>query len=275
VWSRDRNSNETEDRPPSTTRRVLFWLIYILVSVVVVGALVFPYDTVVKRVVVSLAARNGAALEADSFDYRFPSRIVCGGMTVASNGIDLEVETFDYRFPSRIVCGGMTVVPKTDGLIRGSTYWREFECEVGVRTLFDRCLDVAHFRGTLDSGSVEEGEYAVEGSIVVSGVGASPRTSSTNPDVHIRDFTLQGEGVNLSVAGDVSISGSVRSTAVDLSVDIEQLDRATSANDMLAMVFMGLRFAMGTDDPPIRVTMRGRGADTVVEKKPFGGMDEL
>ena len=240
---RDRNSDELESRPPSRTRRILFWLIYATVFAVVMTILLFPYDRVAKRAVVSAAARNG---------------------------LDLEFETFDYRFPSRIVCGGMTVTSKNDGLIRGSTYWPEFECEVNVRALFDRRLDVTHFRGVLDSGSVEEGEYAIEGSIVVSGM-VGP--SSTNPPVHIRHLTLQGQGVNLSVAGDVSIAGSVGSTAVDLSVDIEQLDRdpVTSANDSLSMVFMGLKFAMGTDKPPLSITMRGRGADIVVEKKPFDG----
>jgi len=248
VQRRERTSNETEGRKPSKIRRVLFWILYTVIFAVVVTALLFPYDTIAQRVLVRAAARNG---------------------------IDLEFETFDYRFPSRIVCGGMTVTSKSDGLIGGSTFWREFESEVDVRALFDRRLDVTHFRGVLDSGSVEEGEYAVEGSIMVSGMDVPSGSSSTNPAMHIRNLTLQGEGVNLSVAGDVNISGSVRSTAVDLSVDIEQLDRVASANDSLAMLFMGLRFAMGADDPPIRVTMRGRGADTVVEKKPFGGVNGL
>ena len=238
---REHKSDEVENRPPSRTRRILFWLIYATVFAVVAITLLFPYDRVAKRAVVGAAA---------------------------SSGVDLEFETFDYRFPSRIICGGVTVTPKSDGLFSGSTYWREFECEVDVRELFDGRLDVTHFRGVLDSGSVEEGEYVIEGSTVVSGMGSS----STNPAVHIRNLTVQGRGVNLSVAGDVNITGSVRSTAVDLSVDIEQLDSATSANKSLSMVFLGLKFAMGTDKPPLSITMRGRGADTVVEKKPFAGI---
>jgi len=244
VRRRDHNSDDVESRRSSIIRRILFWLIYTVVFAVVVTVLLFPYDKVAKRAVVSAAARSG---------------------------MDIEFESFDYRFPSRIVCGGMTVVPKSNSLIRGSTYWREFECEVGVRALFDRRLDVTHFRGVLDSGSIEEGEYVIEGSTVVSGMGASPGPSSASPTVHIRNLTVQGQGVNLSVAGDVNISGSVRSTAVDLSVDIEQLDPVTSANKSLSMVFMGLKFAMGTDKPPLSITMRGRGTDTVVEKKPFVG----
>jgi hypothetical protein len=244
VGRREHKSDEVENRPPSRTRRILFWLIYATVFAVVAITLLFPYDRVAKRAVVGAAA---------------------------SSGVALEFETFDYRFPSRIVCGGVTVTPKSDGLIGGSTYWREFECEVDVRELFGGRLDVTHFRGVLDSGSIEEGEYVVEGSLAVSGMGASSGSSSTNPAVHIRNLTVQGRGVNLSVAGDVNITGSVRSTAVDLSVDIEQLDPATSANKSLSMVFLGLKFAMGTDKPPLSITMRGRGADTVVEKKPFAG----
>jgi len=271
VRRRERNSDETEGRPPSKTRRVLFWILYTVIFAGIVTVLLFPYDMVAKRVLVHAAARNGMDLEFESFDYRFPSRIVCGGMTVASNSIDLEFESFDYRFPSRIVCRGMTVASRGDGLIGGSTYWPEFECEADVRALFDRRLDITHFRGALDSGSVEEGEYAIEGSIEVSGTGASSAPSPSDPVVHIRNLTLRGQGVNLSVSGDVSMSGSVRSIGLDLSVDIEQLDQVTSANNSLAMVFMGLKFAMGADEPPLRITMRGRGADIVVEKKPFDG----
>jgi len=240
--SRGRIDSEPEGqhtRPvPSRARRLLFWTAYAILFAVVLTVLAFPYDRVVKHVIVSIAGSNGIMLEFDSFDHRFPARIVCRGMTVASSG---------------------------DGILGSGIRWREFECDVALRPLIGRCIDMQHFRGVLDSGSDTEGVYTIEGSAAIDAAGAS----SAGQVVRIRGLTLRGQGVNLSVSGDVTMARSIREIGIDLSVDVEQLDRLTSANTLLDKVFLGLKFAMGSDKPPICITMQGQGADTEVVKKPL------
>jgi len=240
VSRRERSTDGSTRGSSSKLRRILFWAIYVTAFVLVVAVLVFPYDKIVEKTLVDRAARNDVNLEFESFDYKFPSRIVCKGVTVKSAG---------------------------DTVVGGNTYWRELDCELSVRALLDGQLDVTGFHGVLSSGSDSEGDYVVDGSFSIAGIGNAPGTAAAGRVLHISRLTVHGQGVNVSMTGDVTIRGSAKDTGVDLSVNIEQLDRVTSANKSLQLMFMTLRFAMGQDEAPIKISMRGQGANTVVEKQ--------
>ena len=87
--------------------------------------------------------------------------------------------------------------------------------------------------------------------------------------VHIESFRVEGRDVNLNMAGNVTYSGSLATTKVDLHADIEKLGRATSSEKMLGNLFLFLKFALAGDEPPIGVDIRGRGRDTKVTKTAF------
>jgi len=244
---RDKHKSDgSKEKSLSKTRRVLFWVVYVLVFTLVVVFLLFPYDKFVEGLVVRAAARNG---------------------------FEFEFESFDYRFPARIVCRRMTVTPKVGGR-GGSIHWREFECRIAARPLVDRRIDVMHLQAALESGDETEGEYRIEASFVVAMADTPSGMSASGQVVHIRSLTLEGQGVNLSISGDVTISGSPRSRGIDLSVDIEKLDRVSSANEQLSMLFMGLKFAMGDDEPPLGITMRGQGMNLDIEKRAVSGVQD-
>jgi len=230
------SSDGSEEKSPSRTRRVVFWLVYVLLLVLVVTLLVFPYDRVVEGLVVRVAARNG---------------------------LGLEFESFDYRFPARIVCRGMTVTPRVGGRDADGIYWPEFECRTAFRPLLKGTVDVMHLSGRVETGDESEGEYLIAGSFVVPAAQSGP--SPSGQILHIRRLALEGQGVNLTLRGDVNITGSPR--GIDLSVDIERLDRMTSVDKRLSMLLMALKFAMGADEPPLVITIRGQGANLDFEKK--------
>lgn len=221
-------------------RTCVFWTALVLILVIVASTLLFPYDRVAEQVIVDSASRTG---------------------------LDVDIEDFDFRFPNTVVCGGVTVTPRGKNSLVGETYWETIECTVSLKPLMDKKIDVQRFRGTLDTQDSDEGKYNIDGELLaVPGSG----TAGSRQTITIRSLTVRGEKVNLELSGNVSTTGSLNSTDIDLSADIRRLDRATSADKTLSTMFMAMKFAMAKagSGPPVRLRFSGVGTDVDVDRLP-------
>lgn len=220
-------------------RTCVFWITFSII-IFIIASLLFPYDRVAEQLIVGSASQIG---------------------------VDISFDNLDFRFPNRIVCNGVTVTPRGENPFVGRTYLEDIDCIVALKPLMDKKLDLQRFRGTLNTRNSEEGNYAIEGAfLVLPGSGtARPRHTIT-----IHSFAVQGEKVNLELRGNVTTTGSLNSTAWDLSADIKRLDRATSADKSLSTMFTALKFAMVSveSDPPVRLSFTGVGTNVKVDRLP-------
>ena len=232
--------SERAKKTIATIRTCMFWTALILILTIVVVTLLFPYDRVVQQSIANAAAQMG---------------------------VDIHIDNLDYKFPNRIICNGVTITPRGTSSLVGQTHWENIDCTMSLKPLMDKQIDIQRFQGTLNPQNTEEGNYIIEGAFLI-----LPGTNSagSRQTLNIKSLNVHGQKVNLNVRGNVTTTGSLNSTALDLSADIKRLDRATSADKSLSTMFTAMKFAMAKDgsEPPVRLKFTGVGTNVTVDRLP-------
>ncbi len=169
-----------------------------------------------------------------------------------------------FSFPSTITFYDMTVAPKERPYHLLETKLPKLTTEIGLRTLAMRKLS-ARFDAEIYTGDPAEGNYVVTGTTTWHrGNGGSPETRT----IQLHNVHITGSDVNVTINGNVTISGELLNPELNLRFVVEKLGRTESANYAVDNFLKFVKGAPASDStPPLVFTVTGPFSRLAVQEQ--------
>ncbi len=151
-----------------------------------------------------------------------------------SNGVQVSVSRLRHKWLSEFILEEVRVVPSS-GVLEGIAFESaEASVKLSPRGLLSGNYD-AEFGAPVTVPSLRAAEYLVSGSVryVDTQAGAGKT-------LEVNELTIHGSGVNLAVRGNVILAKSLENSALDLTVELRELDaRGDEENPIVMAVIIG------------------------------------